>query len=261
MGMYNFKGKRGDIVNRFFVDENNIDDEYIEIESEDVKHIKNVLRLEIGDEIEVSNKVGTDYICKISEMNKERVICKILDCSKSLGESSIDIVLFQGLPKSTKMELIIQKSTELGVKKIVPLVTSRCVTKINDTKKEDKKIERWSKIAEEAAKQSKRGIIPEISSVMNFKEALEHLKDEEVVIVPYESEENLGIKKVLKECTGKKINVIIGPEGGFDESEIESLKNINAHIVTLGPRILRTETAGFTTTALILYELGDLGVI
>lgn len=248
-------------MHRFFVDNKNIDEKFIEIELEDVKHIKNVLRLEIGDEIEVSNKLGIDYRCKISEMNKERVMCEILDSSKSKGESSIDIVLFQGLPKSTKMELIIQKSTELGVKKIVPLVTSRCVTKINDRKKEDKKIERWSKIAEEAAKQSKRGIIPEIGNIMSFKEALDYLKHEDMVIVPYESEKNIGIKKVLKNCTSKKINIIIGPEGGFDESEIDELKSINAHIVTLGPRILRTETAGFTTSALILYELGDLGVI
>ncbi len=246
-------------MHRFFVDNKNIDDEHIEIEQEDVKHIKNVLRLEIGDEIEVSNKLGIDYKCKISEMSKEHVMCEILEISESKGESDIDIVLFQGLPKSTKMELIVQKSTELGVKRIVPLVTARCVTKINDRKKEDKKIERWSKIAEEAAKQSKRGIIPEISSVMSFKEALDYLKNESMIIVPYESEEHIGIKKILKECNSKKINVIIGPEGGFDDAEIEALKNIDAHIVTLGPRILRTETAGFTTTALILYELGDLG--
>lgn len=248
-------------MHRFFVESKNIDEKNIKIEQEDVKHIKSVLRLDVGDEIEVSNKLGTDYKCKISELSKETVMCEILESSMSRGESDIDIVLFQGLPKSTKMELIVQKSTELGVKKIVPLVTARCITKINDRKKEDKKIERWSKIAEEAAKQSKRGVIPQISNVMSFKEALDYLKDEDTIIVPYESEENLGIKKVLKECTSKKINVIIGPEGGFDDSEIQELKSMDAHIVTLGPRILRTETAGFTTSALILYELGDLGVI
>lgn len=248
-------------MHRFFVDRENINESVIEIDGEDVKHIKNVLRLEIDEEIEICDKLGTDYKCKIIETSKEKVKCKILETYKSKGESEIEIVLFQGLPKSTKMELIVQKSTELGVKKIVPLVTSRSIVKINDRKKEDKKIERWTKIAEEAAKQSKRGVIPKISSIMTFSEMLENLNDEEVVIVPYESEENIGIKSVLKDCKHKKINIIIGPEGGFSEEEIELLKEINSHIVTLGPRILRTETAGFTTTAVVLYELGDLGVV
>ncbi len=246
-------------MHRFFVDSKNIGEETIEIDGEDVKHIANALRLEVGDEIEVCDKLSMDYRCKIQEISKENIICEILETYKSRGESEIEVVLFQGLPKSTKMELIVQKCTELGIKKIVPLMTTRCVAKLNDRKKEDKKIERWAKISEEAAKQSKRGIIPEISNAMSFKQALEHLKSEDMVIVPYESEEDIELKSVLKNCKSSKINIVIGPEGGFDESEIEDLKKINAHIVTLGPRILRTETAGFTTTALILYELGDLG--
>lgn len=246
-------------MHRFFVDRENIDDGKIQIDRADVKHIKNALRLEVGGEIEVCDKMGTDYRCKISEIEKDEVFCEILETYKSKGESEIGITLFQGLPKSTKMELIVQKSTELGVKRIVPVEMERCVAKITDKKKEAKKIERWSKIAEEAAKQSKRGIIPEISEAMSFKELIDHLQDEEMVIVPYESEDDLGLKIVLKDSTSKKINIVIGPEGGFDESEIVALKEINSHIVTLGPRILRTETAGFTTSALILYELGDLG--
>lgn len=245
-------------MHRFFADSENIDEKEITIVGEDVKHIKNVLRLEIEDKIEVSNKFGIDYICTIKDLAKDSVICDIVEKFNSKGESDIDIVLYQGLPKSTKMELIVQKSTELGVKKIVPLETFRCVAKMNDKKKEKKKIERWIKIAEEAAKQSKRGIIPEISEAISFKEAIALLKDE-TVIVPYESEEEIGIKSVLKEIKSKRINIIIGPEGGFESNEIEELENIGAHIVTLGPRILRTETAGFTTAALILYELGDLG--
>lgn len=248
-------------MHRFFVEQENISENTVEIDGEDVKHIVNVLRIEAGEEVEICDKNGTDYKCKIIETSKENVICEILERYKSKGESEIEITLFQGLPKSTKMELIVQKSTELGVKKIVPLVTARSIVKINDRKKEDKKIERWSKIAAEAAKQSKRGIIPEISPIMTFNEMLESLGDEDMVIVPYESEENLGIKTILKDCKNKKVNIIIGPEGGFAEVEIESLKEINSHIVTLGPRILRTETAGFTTTAIVLYELGDLGVI
>lgn len=245
-------------MHRFFVDIENIIDGRIQIDSADVKHIKNALRLETGDQIEVCDKLGTDYLCKISEVGKDDVFCEILETYKSRGESEIDITLFQGLPKSTKMELIVQKSTELGVKKIVPVEMERCVAKITDKKKEKKKIERWSKIAEEAAKQSKRGVIPEIAEAINFKELITYLKDEEMVIVPYESEEDIGLKTVLKGCKAKKVNIVIGSEGGFDESEIESLKEINSYIVTLGPRILRTETAGFTTAALVLYELGDL---
>lgn len=248
-------------MHRFFVDSENINSKEVIIDGEDIKHIKASLRLEIEDEIEVSNKEGTDYRCKIRQINNDNIVCEIIETYKSEAESDIDIILFQGLPKSTKMELIIQKSTELGVKKIVPLASERCVVKIHDKKKEKKRIERWARIAQEAAKQSKRGIIPEISSIVSFKDALEILKDEDLVIVPYENEENLGIKTVLKNTTSKRINIIIGPEGGFEESEIEALKEINSKIVTLGPRILRTETAGFTTSALILYELGDLGGI
>ncbi len=248
-------------MHRFFAELENITDSEISIYGEDVRHIKNVLRLEIGEKIEVSDKNGTDYICEISEVSKENVDCVILESFKSKGEAPIEIVLFQGLPKSTKMELIIQKSTELGVKEIVPLVTERCITKINDRKKEDKKIERWSKIAEEAAKQSKRGFVPVISPIMSFKEAIAHLSDEDMVLVPYENEDTVGLKSVLRGSNALKVNIVIGPEGGFEQSEIDSLKEIGAHSVSLGPRILRTETAGFTTSALILYELGDLGVI
>lgn len=248
-------------MHRFFVDKENISESTIKIDGEDVKHIVNVLRIEAGEEIEVCDKEGRDYKCKIVEISKENVSCEILDIYKSKGESEIEITLFQGIPKSTKMELIVQKSTELGVKRIVPIMTARSIVKINDRKKEDKKIERWSKIAAEAAKQSKRGVIPEISSLMAFTEMIDHLRDEPMVIVPYESEEDIGIKSVLKDCKHKKINIVIGPEGGFAEKEITSLKAMNSHIVTLGPRILRTETAGFTTLAIVLYELGDLGVV
>lgn len=248
-------------MHRFFVDIENISENHIEINNEDVKHIKNVLRLTEGSEISVCDKQETDYTCKISEINKNNVICEIIDKFKSKGEAPIDIVLYQGLPKADKMELIIQKCTELGVKKIVPVSTKRTVVKIQGGKKEDKKIERWTRIAEEAAKQSKRGIIPEVSSVIPFKELINIFKDEEFIIVPYENEEDIGIKSVLKKCTSKKVNILVGPEGGFDENEIEQLKEINSNIVTLGPRILRTETAGFTAVTIALYELGDLGVM
>lgn len=248
-------------MHRFFVDGKNIEDNMITITGEDVKHIKNVLRLNEGAIISLCDKLGTDYVAQISVLTKEKIICNILETKASNSEPPIEVVLYQGIPKSTKMDLIIQKLTELGVAKIIPVITDRTIVKIQDKKKEEKKLERWNKITEEAAKQSKRGIIPEVCKIITFEEMLNTLKNEKHIIVPYENEENLGIKEALKNEVSKKVNIIIGPEGGFEEKEIESLKTIGSKIVSLGPRILRTETAGFITSAIVLYELGDLGVV
>lgn len=247
-------------MHRFFINKENIQDSKIIITGEDVKHIKNVLRLTEGDIISLCDKQGTDYIVEICDLLKENIICSTLETKISNTEPPVEVILYQGIPKSTKMDLIIQKSTELGVTKIIPVITDRTIVKIQDRKKEEKKLERWNKITEEAAKQSKRGIIPEVCNILTFEEMLSALEDNELIIVPYENEENMGIKEVLKDESCKKINIIIGPEGGFEEKEIEALRAIGSKIVSLGPRILRTETAGFITSAIILYELGDLGV-
>ncbi len=248
-------------MHRFFVDKENIQDDKIMVIGDDVKHIKNVLRLMEGDIISLCDKLGTDYTAEISDLSKEKIICRILERKVSETEPPIEVILYQGIPKSTKMDLIIQKNTELGVSKIIPVITDRTVVKIQDRKKEEKKLERWNKVTEEAAKQSKRGIVPEVYQILTFEEMLKALKNDGLIIVPYENEENIGIKEVLKSETSKKINIVIGPEGGFEQKEIESLKAIGSKIVSLGPRILRTETAGFITSAIVLYELGDLGVI
>lgn len=248
-------------MHRFFVDKENIQDNKITIIGEDVKHIKNVLRLIEGDIVSLCDKQGTDYVAEICDLSKEKIICNILETKISDTEPPIEVILYQGLPKSTKMDLIVQKSTELGVAKIIPVITDRTVVKIQDRKKEEKKLDRWNKITEEAAKQSKRSIIPEVYQILTFEEMLETLNSDELIIVPYENEEVVGIKGVLKDKSYKKVKIIIGPEGGFEDKEIESLKAIGANIVSLGPRILRTETAGFITSAIVLYELGDLGVI
>lgn len=248
-------------MHRFFVDKENIQDDKIMVIGDDVKHIKNVLRLMEGDIISLCDKLGTDYTAEISDLSKEKIICRILKRKVSETEPPIEVILYQGIPKSTKMDLIIQKNTELGVSKIIPVITDRTVVKIQDRKKEEKKLERWNKVTEEAAKQSKRGIVPEVYQILTFEEMLKALKNDGLIIVPYENEENIGIKEVLKSETSKKINIVIGPEGGFEQKEIESLKAIGSKIVSLGPRILRTETAGFITSAIVLYELGDLGVI
>lgn len=247
-------------MHRFFVEKEWIYDNKVEIKGEDVKHIKNVLRLKVGDKITICDGETTDYLTEIQEIESNQIIGSIICKGRSEGESPIDVVLYQGLPKSSKMDLIIQKATELGIKKIVPVVTERTVVKIENQNKEKKKLERWNKIALEASKQSKRGQIPEVGNIISFDNMLKEIK-EDFVIVPYENERKIGAKETLKEYNGKKISIVIGPEGGFESSEIDKLQDIDSNIITLGPRILRTETAGFTTIAIVMYELGDLGVI
>lgn len=247
-------------MHKFFVEKSQIEDENIYISGKDLTHIKNVLRLKSGDKIEISCD-GNNYLSEIVEFSKESLKARILDTKKGERESKIEITLYQGLAKGSKMDLIIQKCVEIGVKDFYPIETDRAVVKINDKKKEDTKITRWQAIAEEAAKQSKRDYIPKVKAILSFKEMIDLLKKEDNVIVPYENEDNLSIKEGLKEVKSNRINLIIGPEGGFEDSEIDALKEIGAKIVTLGPRILRTETAGLVASTIILYELGDLGVI
>lgn len=247
-------------MHKFFVENNQVEDNNIYILGKDLIHIKNVLRLKPSDKIEISCN-GTNYLTKIVEISKENIKTEIIDSSIGKKESSIEITLYQGLAKGSKMDLIIQKCVEIGVKDFYAIETDRAVVKINDKKKEDTKIQRWQTIAEEAAKQSKRDYIPKMKGILSFKEMIDILSKEKNIIVPYENEENLSIRDGLKKVEGNKINLIIGPEGGFENSEIQYLEDIGASIVTLGPRILRTETAGLVSSTIILYELGYLGVI
>lgn len=248
-------------MHKFFVEEDQINGEYIEIRGKDVRHISNVLRCKIKEKIEV-NVAGFNHICQIEEMEKDTIVCRILESRECENESDIELILYQGLPKGTKTELILQKSTEVGVKDFYLYTSERSIVKIKDEKKERSKIDRWNLICEEAAKQSKRDYIPSVKDILNFKEMLEGLSGE--IIVPYENEEKKYIGEALKDIGRKKvkkINLIIGPEGGFEKWEIEMLKEKGAHIVSLGPRILRTETAAIVSSALILYELSNVGVI
>jgi len=247
-------------MNRFFVDKSQIDGNRISIVGEDVKHIKDVLRLKPHERIELVCD-GKCYICEILDIKPNNISVEIKDTYNGKNEPPISISLFQGIAKGNKMDFIIQKCTEVGVKDIYPVVTKRTVVKINDIKREKNKIERWNSIAKEAAKQSKRDSIPRVREIISFKEMLDILGKEKNIIVPYEMENVVGLKEVLKSIEGDKINIIIGPEGGFEEDEIDMLKDIGGQVVTLGPRILRTETAGIITIAITLYELGDLGVI
>jgi 16S rRNA (uracil1498-N3)-methyltransferase len=247
-------------MHKFFVPKNSIVDNVAIIDGEDVKHIYKVLRLKISDKVSINNCEGKEYIGEITLIDKKQVIINILQESSINNESAIEVYLFQGLPKSTKMDLIVQKNTELGVKAITPVITERVVVKTE--LKEFKKVDRWNRIALEASKQSKRSLVPKINVPIEFVNLLEELKSMDLVVVPYENEEGYGIKKLIQNIEKKhivKVAIVIGPEGGFEEYEITKLKEIGAEIVTLGPRILRTETAGFTCLSLIMYELGDLG--
>lgn len=239
---------------KFFIDKNQIAQKSIRLEGEDAKHIKTVLRSRIGEEIVLCDGEGVDYFGKIADM-EFGVLIDILEQMPSVAEPKTKITLFQGLPKADKMEMIIQKCVELGVVRIVAVSTERCIVKLD--KKEEKKLERWQKIAESAAKQSGRGIIPEISpKVLRFAEAIEMAASMDGAIIPYEKEENRGLKEFTNECSGEQIAVFIGPEGGFSEQEIALALEKNVLPITLGKRILRTETAGMTTVAILLHELG-----
>ena len=244
---------------RFFVPSENITDSQIKVTSSDAAHISRVLRLKKGDMILICDGRGFDYDAKISEIGAGEIICSVTEKRGSASEPNVSVTLYQGIPKASKMDYIIQKTTELGVSKIVPVAMARCVSKIEDKKSEAKKLERWNKIAKEAAQQSQRGIVPEVSGVMTFDEAVTAMKESDFCFAPYECEDECGLKNTLlsaEKC--ETVSFMIGPEGGFDLGEIEKLKSAKIPTVTLGPRILRTETAGEAVLAMTMYEIGDV---
>ena len=241
----------------FFVEPGQIQGTQIYITGKDVNHIKNVLRMRIGEEISVGNGIdGKEYRCVIDSFEEDSVNCKLLFIKEDGVELPVKVALFQGLPKADKMELIIQKAVELGVYEIIPVATKRCVVKL-DAKKEASKIARWQAIAEAAAKQSKRAVVPQIRPVMTMQEAIKAASEMEHRIIPYELAEGMAkTKEVFESFTpGNSVAVFIGPEGGFEEKEVDAATEAGIHPVSLGKRILRTETAGFTVLAWIMYEL------
>lgn len=243
---------------RFFVEPGMCGGETIQITGDDMNHIKNVLRLKIGEQITVSDGTDREYVCEISDYTGDAVEVRILDILGSNAELPTQITLYQGFPKGDKMELIIQKAVELGASRIVPVMMKRCVVKL-DAKKADKKVERFNAIALSAAKQSKRGMIPIVDRVMTYKEALEDAKQLSMTIVPYEDAEGVQHSKdVIKQVKGKEsLGIFIGPEGGFEEQEIQAAMDMGAECVTLGHRILRTETAGMTVLSIVMFELEE----
>ncbi len=242
---------------QFFVDPGQIQGKRIIIKGKDVNHIKNVLRMKTGDEISVSNGMdGKEYRCGIETLSEEEIVCELRFIKEEGMELPSKVYLFQGLPKADKMELIIQKAVELGVYEIIPVAAKRSVVKL-DEKKAKSKILRWQGIAEAAAKQSRRGIIPKVQNVMSFSDAVSYSSPVQVKIIPYELAEGMEkTKKIINKLKpGEDIAVFIGPEGGFAEEEIEEAVNAGIIPITLGKRILRTETAGMSVLSILMYHL------
>lgn len=244
---------------QFFVDtaQINTTDKSVIILGADVNHIKNVLRMKPGEEISVSNGVdGKEYRCGIVSLEADRILCELRFVKEDAVELPAFVYLFQCLPKADKMELIVQKAVELGVYRIVPVASKRCVVKLDD-KKAASKIARWQGIAEAAAKQSKRAIIPQVTEVLSFAQAVKMATDMDVRLIPYELADGMEKTKAVIEGLepGQSIAVFIGPEGGFDETEIQEAVRSGVEPITLGKRILRTETAGMTVLSWVMYQL------
>ena len=245
-------------MSRFFVTPEQIGEEYIHLtDLQDLHHMRAVLRLRPGDELDVSDSCQWEYHAKIESLEEKEAILRILDKQKFAREPSLKVTIYQGIPKAAKMEGIIQKSVELGADRIIPVFMARTV--VVDKGNFNKKIQRWQKISDEAAKQCRRGRIPEVSLPLRFSEMIEDLSQYDLILFPYENEEEKTMKACLRnrkeEEKPETVAVIIGPEGGFSEGEASSLQAAGAESVSLGKTILRTETAGPAALAMIMYEL------
>lgn len=246
-------------MHHFFVSPGQIVGKKISIVGEDVNHIKNVLRMRPGQEIAVSNgEDGREYRCQIDGITETEVTCTLRFIKEDGLELSARVYLFQGLPKGDKMELIVQKAVELGAAQVIPVSTRRSVVKL-DAKKAAKKTERWQEIARSAAKQAGRGYIPKVTPVMSYRDALEYAKELDVLLIPYELERGMDETKSVIESIrpGQSVAVFIGPEGGFEREEVEQALEHGAKAITLGRRILRTETAGLAALSILMFHLED----
>lgn len=245
----------------FFVKENKRQDNRYFIDGTDYNHIKNVLRMVVGDTFLVSEN-GISNLCQIENFENDFVVAKIVEENYHDTNLPIKIHLFQGLPKGDKMELIIQKTVELGVESIIPVEMSRCVVKIDDKKKKSKQ-QRWQAISESAAKQSKRNTIPEIEDIVSYKQAMARAREMDLFLVPYESKNGMEDTKnaLSKMKNGMSVGILIGPEGGFDEKEVAEAFENGGQVISLGKRILRTETAAITAVSMCMLHaemyLGD----
>ena len=240
----------------FFSEHEHIHDTYIDIVGSDVNHIKNVLRLKTGDSLLISSGDNIDYTCHIAQIDEEHIRADIDSVDERGRELVSKIYLFQGLPKADKMELVIQKAVELGAFEVIPVAMKRSVVKL-DAKKAESKVKRWNAIAESAAKQSKRSVLPQVSDVVTFAQAVKMAENCQIKLLPYECADGMEkTKRLIENITpGQDIAVFIGPEGGFDLDELELAKEAGCEIITLGKRILRTETAGMMLLSVLMYHL------
>lgn len=245
---------------QFFVEDAQVGTDSVTIEGSDVNHIKNVLRMKQGEKVRISTSSGKNYFGTIADLSDAMVLVDILEECADDTELDNKIYLFQGLPKSDKMELIIQKAVELGAYEIIPVAMKNCVVKLEE-KKAAGKVARWQEIAKSAAKQSKRSLIPAIQMPMSYKEALAKAKTLDVVLIPYENARGMAATKEAIEQIrpGQSIGIFIGPEGGFADVEIEQAKDGKMQLISLGKRILRTETAGLATLSILMYHLESYG--
>lgn len=242
----------------FFAQSENIHDTYIDLTGSDVNHVKNVLRCKQGDELSISSGDNREYRCHITEMTNDRVRAAIDSVSEKGRELPSKVYLYQGLPKADKMELVIQKMTELGVYGIIPVAMKRSVVRL-DSQKAVARVKRWNMIAESAAKQSKRSVIPTVYPVMDFEQAVKHAAGCDVKLLPYECAEGMRKTKeqIRKLKPGQSVAVMIGPEGGFDREELALAQAAGWTVITLGNRILRTETAGMMLMSVLMYHFEE----
>ena len=243
-------------MQHFFVSPEQVKEEKIYVEGGDVNHMKNVRRMQTGEELTVNDGEGSQYLCAVESYEADMAVLKILEKKQDESELASKIYLFQGLPKQDKMELIVQKSVELGAYQVIPVATKRAVVKL-DAKKAKKKVERWQQIAVSAAKQAGRGIIPAVGEVCTYAQALKYAEELDVVLIPYGLAEGMEeTKQIIAEIRpGQSVGIFIGPEGGFEEEEVALAMKTGANPVTLGKRILRTETAGLMMLSVLMFHL------
>ncbi len=243
-------------MQHFFVTAGQVEEPYIYIEGSDVNHMKHVLRMKPEEKVSVSDGDNRRYLCRIDRYEEERAVLVICEVQEADTELPSEIYLFQGLPKGDKMEFVIQKAVELGVHEIIPVAMRRCVVKLDDRKAEKKAI-RWNEIARSAAKQAGRGRIPRVGSVVDFSQAVKSIGKLDVTLLPYELAEGMEYTRQVIGAVkpGQSVGILIGPEGGFEKEEVIRAKEAGAKEITLGRRILRTETAGLAALSILMYHL------
>ena len=243
-------------MHHFFVTPQQISGDKIRIEGGDVNHMKNVLRMKLHEKAEISDGESRTYLCEVEAYEEDVAILHILEEMEADTEPASKLYLFQGLPKSDKMELIVQKAVELGVYQVIPVAMKRSVVRLDD-KKAAKKADRWNSIAESAAKQAGRSRIPEVTMPLSYNEALKMAEELDVTLLPYELAGGMEVtREVIRQIkSGQSVGIFIGPEGGFEPEEVDAAVSMGARVITLGRRILRTETAGLATLAVLMFEL------